>query len=179
MPGTKLPPTHDDVTLALRSFFPHNASSYPAIISMYTNAGSSAKVLAAIIRDMMFTCPQRRLSRALSSSGYSVHTYRFLPHLHTLIGSPFGDYHCSELPFVFGKSDAAGKSRDDLAAAASIEKVMGSAWAALAAGHAPDAPWLKFGGASYPSLLIDGGSNSVMVDDLGADVCALWDTVPF
>ncbi len=81
---------------------------------------------------------------------------------------------------MFGKSDAAGKSPDDLAAAASIEKVMGSAWAALAAGHAPDAPWLKFdGAASYPSLLIDGGSNSLMVDDLGADVCALWDTVPF
>jgi carboxylesterase type B len=180
VPGAKLPPSDRDIVLALQTFFPRNISAIPAIIAMYSNSGSNAKALAAIIRDMMFTCPQRRLSRALASSGYTVHTYRFLPHLHTLLGTPFGDYHCSELAFIFGKADAAGRSSGDLLAAASIEKLMGSAWAALAQGRAPAAPWLQYGSDTrYPSLLIDGGGNDKVVDDLGADECALWDTIPF
>jgi para-nitrobenzyl esterase len=179
--GAKLPPSDSDVVLALKTFFPHNTSSIPAIISMYHDQGSNSKAIAAIIRDMMFTCPQRRLSRALAASGYSVNSYRFLPQLHTLIGSNFGDYHCSELPFIFAKTDAAGRGSDDLAAAASIEKLMGAAWASLADGRAPAAAqWPRFGSdSSFPSLLIDGGSNNRTVEDLGADVCALWDTIPF
>ncbi len=180
VPGTTLPPRDSDVTLALHAFFPHNISAIPAIMSLYSDQGSNSKVLAAIIRDMMFTCPQRRLSRALSASGYTVHSYRFLPRLHTLLGSPFGDFHCSELPFVFAKASAAGRSSSDMAAAAAIEKLMGSAWAALAAGQAPAGPWLQFDSkAAFPSLLIDGLGNNKTADDVGADVCALWDTVPF
>ena len=68
---------------------------------MHADEGSNATALAAIIRDMMFTCPQRRLSRALAASGYSVHSYRFAPPLHTLLGLLFGDYHCNALPFIF------------------------------------------------------------------------------
>ncbi len=137
-------------------------------------------MLAAIIRDMMFTCPQRRLSRALAASGYSVHSYRFLPQLHTLIGSSFGDYHCSELPFVFAKASAAGRGSHDVAAAAAIEKLMGAAWVALADGQAPAVQWPQYDGdSSFVSLLIDGLSNDKTVVDLGADVCALWDTIPF
>ncbi len=147
---------------------------------MYSDRGSNADILAAIIRDMMFTCPQRRLSRALSASGYTLHSYRFQPRLHTLIGSPFGDYHCSELPFIFGKSDAAGRAPRDVAAAAAITKLMGEAWAALAASHTPAAPWLRYSSdTGYSSLLIDGDSNSRMAKDIGADVCSLWDTIPF
>ncbi len=147
---------------------------------MYSDGGSNARILAAIIRDMMFTCPQRRLSRALSASGYTLHSYRFQPRLHTLIGAPFGDYHCSELPFIFAKPDAAGRSPRDVAAAGAISKLMGEAWAALAEGRAPAAPWLRYGSdTGYPSLMIDGDSNSRMEGDLGADVCALWDTIPF
>ena len=180
MPGTRLPPSDGDVILALQSFFPHNISAIPAIISLYSDQGSNSKMLAAVIRDMMFTCPQRRLSRALSASGYTVHSYRFLPRLHTLIGSPFGDFHCSELPFVFAKSGAAGHSSGAMAAAASIEKLMGSAWAALASGQPPTGPWPQFDSiTAFPSLLIDGAGNNKTADDLGADVCALWDTVPF
>jgi carboxylesterase type B len=166
--------------LALKTFFPRNASSIPAIVAMYSDQGSNAKTIAAIIRDMMFTCPQRRLSRALAANGYSVHSYRFLPHLHTLIGSSFGDYHCSELPFVFAKAAAAGRSSSDAAAAASIEKLIGAAWAALAEGQAPAAHWPTFSSASsFPSLLIDGAGNNRTADDLGGDECALWDTIPF
>lgn len=178
--GTTLPPRDADVVLALKTFFSRNTSSIPTIIAMYHDQGSNAKMLAAIIRDMMFTCPQRRLSRALSANGYSVHSYRFLPPLHTLIGSSFGDFHCSELPFVFARASAAGRSSGDVAAAASIEKLMGAAWAALAQGQAPSEQWPQFDtDSSYASLLIDGRSNNKTVADLGADVCALWDTIPF
>jgi len=116
----------------------------------------------------------------LSASGYTVHSYRFLPRLHTLLGSPFGDFHCSELPFIFAKASAAGRSSSDMAAAACIEKLMGSAWAGLAGGQAPAGHWPPFDSkAAFPSLLIDGAGNNRTVLDLGADVCALWDTVPF
>jgi carboxylesterase type B len=180
VPGAKLPPSDRDVVLALQNFIPQNASSVASIIARYSHEGSNARVLAAIIRDMMFTCPQRRLSRALSASGYVVHSYRFLPRLHTLIGTSFGDFHCSELPFVFAKRDAAGKRSEYLPIAASIEKLFGNAWAALATGQAPAPPWTRFGSdTDYPSLLVDGGSNDKLVRDLGSDVCALWDTVPF
>ena len=180
VPGASFPPSDHDLLRALQRFFPLNTSAIPAIMAMYADEGSNAKALAAIIRDMMFTCPQRRLSRALAASGYSVHSYRFLPRLHTLLGLPFGDYHCSELPFVFLKADAAGRGSGDVAAAAAIEKLMGSVWVALAAGRAPAPPWSSFDAASaFPSLMIDGGSEGRLVNDLGADVCALWDTVPF
>ena len=92
---------------------------------MHADEGSNATALAAIIRDMMFTFPQRRLSRALATSDYSVHSYRFAPPLHTLLGLLFGDCHCNALPFIFSKADAAGRTSGDVAAAASIEKLTG------------------------------------------------------
>ena len=180
VPGAKLPPSDSDVLRAMQRFFPRNASAIPAIVAMYANESSNTNALAAIIRDMMFTCPQRRFSRALAASGYTVHTYRFLPTLHTLLGQPFGDYHCSELPFVFLKADAAGHGASDTAAAAAIERLMGSAWVGLAAGRPPVSPWLPYDiSSAYASIMIDGSSNTRLVHDLGADVCALWDTVPF
>jgi len=134
---------------------------------MHADEGSNATALAAIIRGMMFTFPQRRLSRALATSDYSVHSYRFAPPLHTLLGLLFGDCHCIALPFIFSKADAAGRTSGDVAAAASIEKLTGSAWVASAAGRAPASPWSSFDAASaFPSLIIDGGSEARLVNYL-------------
>lgn len=98
--GAWFPLNEDRVKLALNHFF--NDSTTDTVVQLYyESANTWESVVALVLRDFFFACPARRVAKALSSN---VPTYLY----HFTFIAPnwidqwlLGDYHSSELEFVF------------------------------------------------------------------------------
>jgi para-nitrobenzyl esterase len=161
------------------------AAHYPS-----SNYSSEFQRVAAVLRDVIFACPTRRLARALDSHDSPVWRYRFAPHYCTAPGliTPglmwpdiqlLHCYHTSELYSVFGHAwpDLPFRSLDE-----SMQKVRQSVqsyWGAFARSADPnsggDAP-------SWPRWSAKGGEQTMHLSEapapqtgyLEAD-CDFWD----
>ena len=93
--GARLPASDEDVKRAVQHFVGNNDTLVAEVMEVYTQQayGSNDDRLAAILRDMMFVCSQRRFGRALSESGVATYMYHFNETLTSAIGRVFGDYH--------------------------------------------------------------------------------------
>ena len=81
-----------------------NDTVVPQIEALYPAASykSQDKRLAALFNDYVFLCASRRVARSISSFGVPTYIYHFAYPLDWIEGHWVGDYHTSELPFVFG-----------------------------------------------------------------------------
>jgi carboxylesterase type B len=106
-PGFAWPATDASVKNAMTWFLtdPANVTEslelYPE--SEFQSASYSEDVrLAHVIRDVMFACSNRRISTSLAKAGLDVFLYVFAFNLGPLDAlSHLGDFHASELPFVW------------------------------------------------------------------------------
>eukprot|EP00756_Hemistasia_phaeocysticola_P019253 Hpha_TRINITY_DN15648_c1_g10::TRINITY_DN15648_c1_g10_i1::g.99729::m.99729 len=106
--GTVLYPLSDaGLPKTLRHFF--NQSDVDKILAQYplSTGGDypfrASRVAAHVLRDWLFACAGRRFLRALNSAGRksSVYMYHFEYQMKGLLAFVAGDYHGSELSFVF------------------------------------------------------------------------------
>lgn len=103
LPGAQLPVRRHPATLgeALRYFFRENVTQVEAIYQESEFGGDGDEMMKRMIRDMMFMCPLRALSSAWAQHDLPAYMYvfDFSYGLAKIIG--LGDFHGSELPFVF------------------------------------------------------------------------------
>ena len=144
----KGPLTPADYDAQLNTMYGDNA---PAVLAQYpVNAYSSPiQALAATVTDSSFACPTELKRNALSRY-VRVYGYEFSepnPAQGALLGPPepgldYGDYHTSELPYVFGVTapDGARVTGKDLALSQRIINY----WTNLAISSNPNFPRLQF-----------------------------------
>jgi len=105
VPGVKFPLTSRDVETTLNHFFCANSTIVQNIIEMYPKGNTYTTypmVLAMILRDYFFVCPTRRAQRELAKNFPSYpYRYHFAYEMHDPIFNVFGDYHGSEINYVF------------------------------------------------------------------------------
>ncbi|CAE7205665.1 Washc4, partial [Symbiodinium necroappetens] len=103
LPGAQLPVKRHPATLgeALRYFFRENVTQVEAIYQESEFGGDGDEMMKRMIRDMMFMCPLRALSSAWAQHDLPafMYVFDFSYGLAKIIG--LGDFHGSELPFVF------------------------------------------------------------------------------
>ena len=124
------------------------------------------RALVALETDATFTCPTRRLARALDGAGTPVHRYYF-----TYDGvSPLGAYHTAEIPYVFGTY----ATPLSLPVEHTLSDLLQGYWTRLAATGDPNgdgAPTWAEGGDDVLELASAPGT----LNDLLAARCDLWD----
>ena len=100
------PLTDKDVKRSLFLFLNRNSTFVDLVLEHYPkgdfNNDNIARI-AMILRDSTFACPSRRAVTVLSERGVKSWLYHFVMPLRNWIEYPLlGDYHISELAFVFG-----------------------------------------------------------------------------
>eukprot|EP00054_Salpingoeca_dolichothecata_P017906 m.108689 g.108689 ORF g.108689 m.108689 type:complete len:538 (+) comp22643_c1_seq1:56-1669(+) len=102
IPGAKWPIDQDSFMVVMRHFF--NETTANEVNQFYPLAAYSGQEdrCNTILRDFMFTCAARQTARAMSGFKNPVYLYQFNADLRPWIDYDIaGDYHASELPFVF------------------------------------------------------------------------------
>lgn len=81
-----------------------NASATTAILNQYSWMSSADSMAAAILTDFFFTCPARRVAAAIAAqpTAKPVYLYEFEYLPNWIDVDVLGDYHTTELEFVFG-----------------------------------------------------------------------------
>jgi len=105
VPGiTHEPLTEEDLELLLGHFFCNNDTTVQTILNEYPQANYKGvdEQASMILRDFFFACPTKRALKAVASLNASYPwMYQFTYELHYPIDPTLGDYHSSELNFVF------------------------------------------------------------------------------
>ncbi len=112
-----------------------------------------------LLRDALFTCPNRRLARTFSAQGLPVYAYHFTyapPRLFSWLGG-LGAFHAAELPFVFGATSGA------LRLESGRERVLSNRligyWTRFATHGDPNGggsiPWPAYSTETEPHLVLD------------------------
>eukprot|EP00756_Hemistasia_phaeocysticola_P019267 Hpha_TRINITY_DN15648_c1_g4::TRINITY_DN15648_c1_g4_i1::g.99704::m.99704 len=135
------PLTEQGLKTTLHHFF--NASAVDKILAEYPlSAGGdypfrASRIGGHILRDWIFTCAGRRLLRAMNTAGRnsSLYMYHFEFDLGGLPYEVAGDYHSSEIEFVFDNLGSDPAANYTLLAAQ-----MGSYWASFAKGSNTASP---------------------------------------
>jgi len=139
LPGARLPVKRYPETLnkALRYFFQENISKVEAI---YTKEefGDGDMLIRRMIRDLIFMCPLRALASAWSSANLPtfLYVFDFSYGLAKLIG--LGDFHGSELPFVFRNWLEFIKPIDPFQSPRRMSDIISCKWTSFAHGHDPN-----------------------------------------
>eukprot|EP00762_Andalucia_godoyi_P002878 ANDGO_04398.mRNA.1 Acetylcholinesterase len=173
--------------------FPYNEHSLELLIAHFFNESITEDVLAqyplekygnqvaraqAVFRDYFFLCAARRALRSLAEF-VPVYSYQFTYPRKNILWDVLGDFHASELVFVFGNAwppVIGAFSKDDKAVASAF----GTAWANFAKSADPNQP--SGLGVRWP--LYDSQATTYDITlplsvetGLGNDVCPFWDTV--
>ena len=207
VPGTSLPPAAGDLRKVLLKVFgggwanssvAHAETIASAVTAEYPSADYSSEFWrnAAVLRDFIFACPERRLARAVDGHGASVWRYRFAPSYCTHPGLSDASwldlqllhcYHGSELYAVWGHAfPALPIVRELTPPMRAVSKQVQDYWGAFAR-HADPSPggreitgspaWPRFrsssGGAAELTMHISEVSASEP-DTLSAK-CDFWD----
>jgi len=144
------PLTDKSLSAALHHFF--NASTVDKITAKYplSEAGlppfRASRAAGHILRDWFFTCAARRVLRAMNTAGgrkSSTYLYHFEYDMKGILHAIGGDYHTSELSFVFNNKwlthtyPIGTWNKDDKRLSAE----MGSYWASFARGSNTASPF--------------------------------------
>lgn len=102
------PMTQIGLNKTLTYFYGGNEELVNDVLEMYPLAdyGTQDSRAAAILRDCFFTCSMRRAARALSKYHPKTFLYHFEYPLHWEPEKMFGDYHGSDIDFVWGNLDS-------------------------------------------------------------------------
>lgn len=96
------PYSDEDVTFIAKHFFPRN---YSEVLAMYTKAAfnnSNIQRISQMITHDFFACASRRAATAISAHGAPAWLYQFNYSAHWKDNQLMGDYHSSEMYFVWG-----------------------------------------------------------------------------
>jgi carboxylesterase type B len=106
VPGTKLPADNATVRRALDWFLKNDSKTAQELYSYdeyKSDKQPDTQRLADLLRDCTFQCPNRRMARIWSQHGQPTYLYTFSYDLGPVDRYVHGgDFHASELPFVFG-----------------------------------------------------------------------------
>ena len=124
---------------------------------------------AQFVTDEIFYCSTRRAVRAVVASGQPAYVYRFDYPIPSLEYDLFGDYHASEVQYVFGKEEAVGSN---------MSASMMAYWTNFAKAGTPNGggtplAWPAYDAASDTILLLD--TTTTTASDISTDVCDFWD----
>eukprot|EP00438_Fugacium_kawagutii_P026693 Skav219951 [mRNA] locus=scaffold2879:154558:158548:+ [translate_table: standard] len=139
MPGAQLPVKRHPETFdkAMRLFFQENVSKVEAVYNQKEFPDNDV-LIRRVIRDLMFMCPLRALASAWSSAGLPtfLYVFDFSYGLAALIG--LGDFHGSELPFVFRNWLEFIKPIDPFQSPRRMSNIISCKWTSFANGHDPN-----------------------------------------
>jgi len=183
VPAVTLPLTEDEVVILLEHFFCSNETIINTILPLYpvANYPDADHQAAMLLRDWFFVCPTRRISRAF----YNVNpklpwVYHFLYNLHDPTYNIFGDYHSSELNFVWANDwpfDARTWNETDH----QMSNTFGAYWSNLnwdnsANGHeSTPITWPNYDSTKDEILLLDVPAS--VQANYQSQECAMWDQV--
>lgn len=139
LPGVRLPVKRFPETLdiAMSYFFQDNVSKVEAVY-LQKEFGDGDKLIKRMIRDLIFMCPLRALASAWFSSGLPtiLYVFDFSYGLARWIG--LGDFHGSELPFVFRNWLEFIKPIDPFQSPRRMSDIISCKWTSFAHGHDPN-----------------------------------------
>jgi para-nitrobenzyl esterase len=133
-----------------------------AIVTEYPSAmyGSATNAAAAAVTDAAFTCPARRVARAMATAGVPTYRYHFAHAPENALIKNLGAFHSCEIPFVFGNATELVPS---LAAdEAPLSKEMMGYWGRMAKAADPNATsssgaptWPAYDATTEPDMVLD------------------------
>jgi len=137
--GVSLPMNLTSLNTALLHFF--NETAIQDILMQYPDYdyNSTDSRTSMILRDTEFLCPSRRAARAVSSQGVPVYMYHWAYHGDFIEDPILGDYHSSEIEFVFDNAwppEIHQFSPRDQA----MSDIMGQYWTNFAKSLSPNGP---------------------------------------
>lgn len=195
MPGAQFPPRDEDIPAMMAAAFrmfpadkvaratevalaAYNKSAYPPGQDNFWRATD-------IITHLFFTCGTRRSARAFTAQGETAYLYQLnynLTYVGGLLYALLGDFHSSELTFVFQNEFPLGLTQftpADLALSAEVQRM----WAGMAAAGSPNAgapptatTWPKYSSADDQNLVLHAPPLAVM-KGLESAHCDIWDEV--
>eukprot|EP01006_Ploeotia_vitrea_P024684 TRINITY_DN57499_c0_g1_i1.p1 TRINITY_DN57499_c0_g1~~TRINITY_DN57499_c0_g1_i1.p1 ORF type:complete len:595 (+),score=279.30 TRINITY_DN57499_c0_g1_i1:3-1787(+) len=180
--GTHYPPNASDVHLVLSHFY--NASTTAAILDHYPLSAFNDSQIARLDRmmtDMFFVCPSRRVSRVLDSFDVPVFLYRFRYPLDWPEYKMLGNYHTSELCFVWDNQwpilihDFSARDRQ-------MADTFNTFWGNFAHSHNPNGANATAATDSWPAFTRSNEDNIILnvptsVESAYEDSqCDFWDT---
>uniref|UniRef100_A0A7S3G3L1 Carboxylic ester hydrolase n=1 Tax=Palpitomonas bilix TaxID=652834 RepID=A0A7S3G3L1_9EUKA len=182
--GTSFPLTSSSIVDLMAHFF--NESTTEKVLQLYpiSSFDCEDKRAARILRDYFFTCGARRAADIMSSApnNVPVFLYQFTYPAHWVENWLFGDYHSSELPFLFEDPTFLRpfKEKDR-----EMSQVLATAWTNMAKYHKPNAAggadgasefyWDQYNATAYP--FADLTLPPSMQYNLDGSVCEFWDEV--
>lgn len=130
------------------------------IVAHYPSAtyGTPKDAAAAAITDAGFTCPARRMARAVTAAGVPTFRYHFAhTPTNSLVGN-LGSFHSAEIPFVFGHASQL-EPNTPTDAEAPLSKAMQGYWGRMATAGDPNGDgavsWPKYDATTEPDLVLD------------------------
>lgn len=180
MSGISFPLTPSSSLKALTHFF--NATAAAQALELYPESnypGGEFYRMADAMTDFTFACGTRRIMRAMNAADVPVYGYTFTYKGDFLVSPFMGDYHSSELPFVFDHSSLLTpfSARDQ-----AMSDIFGAYWTNFMISQSPNSPqavpltWQQYGKASNESqitLKLPPGEEFGYRDSY----CDFWDTV--
>jgi len=147
-------PTAADYDAAMTAQYPAYAAQllahYPA-----SSFGTPRQTMIRVTTDISWTCPTRRMLRALAANQTQpVYRYFFTWQAPGATGAIIGAAHALELPFVFHSFSAIAGYVPDATATALSDAIEGY-WSRFAAGDPNGAgavPWPRYDAATDPAL---------------------------
>jgi len=181
VPGVSFPLDENDLTIVLLHFFDNSTDYVNQILEHYPEEdfNSVYDQSSVILRDYFFVCSTRRALRAVNSIGYSSWEYFFTYIYRDPEYIVFGDYHASELPYVWNNFGSNNKTvRDD-----QMQESMGVYWTNFARFLTPNGKTVQNKEVNWetynPSTdnLLELSTPCTPVDNLFTDICDFWDTL--
>eukprot|EP01064_Diplonema_japonicum_P015427 TRINITY_DN23150_c0_g1_i1.p1 TRINITY_DN23150_c0_g1~~TRINITY_DN23150_c0_g1_i1.p1 ORF type:complete len:547 (+),score=150.35 TRINITY_DN23150_c0_g1_i1:47-1687(+) len=180
------PLTPEGFQKSLRHFL--NESTAKTVTDFYqTNSMSLTQVMDRILRDFIFTCPTRHLLRAIvkhPGRKSPAFQYQFTQVLNSPAYNKTGDYHSSEIPYVFA---LASKGTNWTTSDYVLSDKMSGFWTSLPKDGYPNCPscvsWEPY---TYNEDTKTGTDNHMdlttpisMKTNLYTDACDMWDKLGY
>jgi len=138
----------------------------------------NVECLSLVLRDYFFLCASRRVARTFAANHIPVYLYQFVYNKDFIWKTPLGDFHASELFFVFDDYEALHFTQNDI----DMSKSFQDYWTNHAKFGNPS-PGGNASLLSWPQWTPDTESNVVMDVPLAVNThletshCDFWDTI--
>jgi carboxylesterase type B len=181
-----LPLTEASLTDILLHFFQNNTEVVSSILAEYPESDyiDNYQRMSMLLRDGYFECVARAMIRSVrsqvGSTGPATYLYRFNRTLSTAEGELLGDYHGSELPYVWNWPNPTWTNEDFV-----LSWQMGCFWSSMAKAGNPN----ESGCADiieWPANTGSAGDFNVVLDaplridaHLSSPQCDFWDTIGY